>query len=93
MELTQPHHMSLPAVMKHLRVLERAGLVSQKKTGRIRRCRLAVQPLQQASNWLAQYRSFWESQLNALDRYLTQQQTVEVSAWRKPSPYRKPRSK
>jgi DNA-binding transcriptional ArsR family regulator len=93
MELTQPYRMSLPAVMKHLRVLERAGLVSQKKTGRVRRCRLAVQPLQQASNWLAQYRTFWENQLNALDRYLTQQQAAEVSEWRKQTPYRRPRSK
>jgi predicted transcriptional regulator len=66
--------MSLPAVMKHLRVLEYAGLVSQEKTGRIRRCRLAVQPLKQASEWLSFYRNFWENQLNALERYLTQDQ-------------------
>jgi hypothetical protein len=66
--------MSLPAVMKHLRVLEEAGLVSQEKTGRIRRCRLAVQPLKQASEWLSFYRTFWENQLNALERYLTQDQ-------------------
>jgi predicted transcriptional regulator len=69
--------MSLPAVMKHLRVLEDAGLVSQEKTGRIRRCRLAVQPLKQASEWLSFYRSFWESQLNALERYLTQDRTSD----------------
>ncbi len=72
-ELAQPYRMSLPAVMKHLRVLEEAGLVSQEKTGRIRRCRLAVQPLKQASEWLSYYRTFWENQLNALDRYLTQE--------------------
>ncbi len=76
-ELAQPYRMSLPAVMKHLRVLEDAGLVSQEKTGRIRRCRLAVQPLKQASEWLSFYRSFWESQLNALERYLTQDRTSD----------------
>lgn len=74
-ELARPYSISLPAVMKHLGVLENAGLVSQEKTGRIRRCRLAVQPLKQAAEWLSHYRAFWENQLNALDRYLTQEQT------------------
>jgi DNA-binding transcriptional ArsR family regulator len=73
-DLARPYSISLPAVMKHLRVLENAGLVSQEKTGRIRHCRLAVQPLKQASEWLSYYRSFWENQLNALERYLTQDQ-------------------
>jgi hypothetical protein len=95
--------MSLPAVMKHLRVLEEAGLVSQEKVGRIRHCRLAVQPLQQASEWLSHYRIFWENQLNALDRYLTQSlsprlettqhPTQEVPQWRKRSRHRKSLSK
>jgi DNA-binding transcriptional ArsR family regulator len=73
-ELARPYRISLPAVMKHLRVLEDAGLVSQEKTGRVRRCRLAVQPLKQATEWLSYYRIFWENQLNALDRYLMQEQ-------------------
>jgi hypothetical protein len=91
--------MSLPAVMKHLRVLEEAGLVSQEKVGRIRHCRLAVRPLQQASEWLSHYRIFWENQLNALDRYLTQSlpprlettqhPAQEVPPWRKRSRHRK----
>ena len=76
-ELAKPYRMSLPAVMKHLRVLEHAGLVSQEKTGRVRRCRLAGESLRQAADWLAQYRAFWETQLDSLDRYLTQQQTSE----------------
>jgi hypothetical protein len=63
--------------MKHLRVLEDAGLVSQEKTGRVRRCRLAVQPLKQATEWLSYYRIFWENQLNALDRYLLQEQSSQ----------------
>ncbi|HTF44214.1 MAG TPA: metalloregulator ArsR/SmtB family transcription factor [Terriglobales bacterium] len=76
-ELARPYRISLPAVMKHLRVLEDAGLVSQEKTGRVRRCRLAVQPLKQATEWLSHYRIFWENQLNALDRYLMQEQSSQ----------------
>ena len=91
-QLAQPHRMSLPAVMKHLRVLQKAGLVSQQKIGRVRHCRLAVQPLQQASDWLSQYRSFWEKQLESLARYLRQQKTVEVAEWRPQNPHPKPRS-
>jgi DNA-binding transcriptional ArsR family regulator len=72
-ELARPHRMSLPAVMKHLRVLQRAGLVTQRKTGRTRRCRLTARPLQKAEAWLSQYRAFWESQFDALDRYLAQE--------------------
>ena len=79
-ELARPYSISLPAVMKHLRVLEDAGLVSQEKTGRVRRCRLAVQPLKQATEWLSYYRIFWENQLNALDRYLLQGQSSQPKA-------------
>jgi DNA-binding transcriptional ArsR family regulator len=92
-ELARPHRMSLPAVMKHLRVLEQAGLISQEKAGRVRRCRLAAQPLQHALAWLSQYRAFWEKQFDALDRYLTQQQTVEVTGWPRHTPRHKQRSK
>jgi len=76
-ELARPHRMSLPAVMKHLRVLQRAGLVRQRKRGRTRHCRLAPRPLQRAEAWIAQYRAFWEGQFDALDRYLAQQKTEE----------------
>ena len=79
-ELAKPYRISLPAVMKHLRVLEDAGLVSQEKTGRVRRCRLAAQPLKQATEWLSYYRIFWENQLNALDRYLLQGQSSHPKA-------------
>ena len=71
-ELARPHRMSLPAVMKHLRVLQRAGLVIQRKTGRIQHCRLSPRPLQTAEAWISQYRAFWEGQFDALDRYLKQ---------------------
>jgi DNA-binding transcriptional ArsR family regulator len=76
-ELARPHRMSLPAVMKHLRVLQRAGLVTQRKSGRTRRCRLAPRPLQRAEAWISQYRAFWEGQFAALDRYLTQHKSEE----------------
>ena len=69
-ELAEPFPVSLPAISKHLRVLERAGLVRQQKDGRIRRCRLEVFPMQQASDWVDSYRRFWEGQLDALADYL-----------------------
>jgi DNA-binding transcriptional ArsR family regulator len=76
-ELAKPHRMSLPAVMKHLRVLEQAGLVSQKKTGRTRRCQLAAQPLKDAGTWINQYRNFWEGTFDSLERYLRQSDQLE----------------
>jgi DNA-binding transcriptional ArsR family regulator len=76
-ELAQPHRMSLPAVIKHLRVLQRAGLVTQRKSGRTRHCRLKPKPLQRAEAWISQYRMFWVGQFEALDRYLAQQKTEE----------------
>lgn len=87
-ELAAPHKMSLPAVMKHLRVLEQAGLVSQRKIGRERHCRLTAQALKPASDWIAQYRQFWERQFDALDRYLSESQpsTEEKKSCRKPKP-------
>jgi DNA-binding transcriptional ArsR family regulator len=81
--LAAPHRMSLPAVMKHLQVLERAGLVRQRKKGRVRHCRLSAQPLKQAEAWLSKYRMFWKNQFDSLDRHLTQQQSLEARAWTK----------
>lgn len=71
-ELAKPHRMSLPAVMKHIRVLEVAGLVSQAKTGRTRHCRLAAEPMRNAEEWISQYRRFWEGTLDSLERFLSQ---------------------
>ena len=67
-ELAEPFldTMSLPAVSKHLRVLERAGLLRQEKDGRVRRCHLEPEPLRQASEWVNRYRRFWSNQLDAL---------------------------
>ena len=69
-ELAAPFEMSLPAVSKHLRVLERAGLLRQQKDGRIRRCRLDAKAMKNAAKWIERYRRFWEQQLDALARYL-----------------------
>jgi DNA-binding transcriptional ArsR family regulator len=88
-DLARPYRMSLPAVMKHLRVLQRAGLVSQEKTGRVRRCRLAGESLRQAADWVARYRVFWETQLNSLERYLAQETSTEDSAWSKHRSHRR----
>jgi len=82
-ELARPYRMSLPAVMKHLRVLQRAGLVRQKKIGRSRRCRLAARPLKNAEAWISQYRVFWEKQFDSLDRYLMHAPSTEDPAWPK----------
>ena len=71
-DLAGPHRMSLPAVMKHVRVLQNAGLVSQKKIGRTRFCQLAPAPLRQAEDWIAQYRRFWEGAFDSLERFLSQ---------------------
>jgi DNA-binding transcriptional ArsR family regulator len=73
-ELAKPHRMSLPAVMKHVRVLEQAGLVKQKKSGRTRHCQLAAEPLKDAEQWINQYRAFWQNQFASLDRYLSQEE-------------------
>jgi len=81
--LAAPHKMSLPAVMKHLQVLEHAGLVRQKKRGRVRQCHLSAQPLRQAEAWLSRYRMFWGRQLDSLERYLTQSRPTETRAWKK----------
>ncbi len=76
-DLAEPHRMSLPAVMKHLRVLEQAGLVSQKKVGRTRFCHLAPTPLKAAEDWIAQYRRFWEGAFDSLERFLSQDPPTE----------------
>src|SRR5580692_8429735 len=89
-QLARPHRMSLPAVMKHLRVLQKAGLVTQRKFGRTRRCRLAARPLKNAEAWISHYRAFWETQFDSLDRYLAQNKT-EAQEWPRNGSLPKPR--
>jgi DNA-binding transcriptional ArsR family regulator len=68
-ELAEPFSISLPAVSKHLRVLESAGLVERRVDGRIHQCSLAAGPLQKIERWLHVYRNFWEGSLDSLARY------------------------
>jgi DNA-binding transcriptional ArsR family regulator len=63
---------SLPAISRHLRILEQAGLMTRRKVGRTHHCRLAAAPLGAAAAWLSTYQSFWDAHLNALDDYLSQ---------------------
>ena len=69
-ELAAPFRMSMPAVSKHLRVLGQAGLLTQTKQGRSRRCRLVAEPLAEAAHWMAKYERFWEARFVALEQYL-----------------------
>ncbi|MBC8280045.1 MAG: winged helix-turn-helix transcriptional regulator [Chloroflexi bacterium] len=68
--LAEPFDVSLPAISKQLRVLERAGLLVQQKDGRVRRCHLEAQPMKAAVDWIAQYQRFWDEQLESLASYL-----------------------
>lgn len=69
-ELAEPFDMSLPAISKHLKVLEEAGLVSQRVDAQWRPRRLEVEPLQEVDEWLDQYRAVWEERFDRLDEYL-----------------------
>jgi len=73
-ELGQPFRISLPAVSKHLKVLERAGLISRGRRAQWRPCRLEPEPLKRASDWLQEYRRCWEERLERLDEYLQELQ-------------------
>lgn len=68
--LAKPYQMSLPAVSKHLRVLERAGLLRRRRYGRVHRLQLEAGPLKDAANWIEKYRLFWEGSLDRLAAYL-----------------------
>jgi DNA-binding transcriptional ArsR family regulator len=76
-ELAAPFAMSLPAVSKHLKVLERAGLIARGREAQWRPCRLEARPLKDAFNWLEHYRRFWEQSLDRLDAYLHELQVKE----------------
>jgi len=69
-ELAQPFAMSLPAVSKHLKVLERAGLISRGREAQWRPCRLEATPLKDVADWIELYRRFWEQSLDRLEEYL-----------------------
>ena len=71
-ELAEPFGISMPAISKHLKVLEKARLITRQKDAQWRRCQLSPQPLRAASDWIAQYQRFWEGQFDALARYLNE---------------------
>lgn len=71
-ELAEPFGISMPAISKHLKVLEKADLISRHKDAQWRRCKLHAEPLRAASDWITQYQQFWEAQFDALANYLNQ---------------------
>ncbi|MFO1163325.1 MAG: metalloregulator ArsR/SmtB family transcription factor [Reyranellaceae bacterium] len=80
-ELAHPFDMTLPAISKHLKVLERAGLIARGREAQRRPCRLEAAPLREVLEWVATYRQFWERRLDRLERYL---QTAQAQAQQKP---------
>ena len=73
-ELAEPFEMTLPGVSKHLKVLERAGLISRSRVVQSRPCRLEAAPLREAADWVEGYRRFWEGSFDRLEDYLTELQ-------------------
>jgi DNA-binding transcriptional ArsR family regulator len=89
-ELASGFDITLPAVSKHVRVLERAGLATIEKQGRVRRCSLDAQPMRDAAEWIAKYRAYWEASFDRLAAYLDEQSEGAGEAW--PSKRRRERS-
>ena len=89
-ELAEPHGMSLPGFMKHLRVLEEAGLIARNKEGRVVSCELSAAPMREAATWMQRYEKFWTEKLDSLARYLYQQE--ELQTWTQPGSPKGPRS-
>lgn len=81
-DLAEPFAMSLPAISKHLKVLEHAGLIARGRNAQWRPCRLSAAPLKEAADWLDAYRAFWEQSFERLDEYL---RTLKAEKQQKPS--------
>ena len=79
-ELAEPFDMSMPAISKHIRVLERAGLIAQRRDAQWRRCRIEAAPLKQVADWAEHYRHIWEERLDRLDDYLQQISNKEAKS-------------
>ena len=82
-ELAEPFDMSMPAVSKHLRVLERAGLIARGREAQWRPCRIEPAPLKQVAAWAERYRHIWEARLDRLDDYLQEMKAKERKHGRK----------
>ena len=76
-ELSAPFEMSMPAISKHLKVLERAGLIARGREAQWRPCRLEAAPLKEVATWVEEYRQVWEQRFDRLDRYLRELQAKE----------------
>src|SRR6186997_1477415 len=83
-ELAAPFEMSMPAVSKHLRVLERAGLIARGREAQWRPCRLEAAPLKEVADWTERYRAIWERHFDSLENYLQQMKAKETRHARKP---------
>jgi DNA-binding transcriptional ArsR family regulator len=88
-KLAEPFEMSMPAISKHLKVLERAGLIARGREAQWRPCRLEAGPLKDVSNWVEKYRRFWEESFDRLDVYLAELKAKETKEKKKHA--RKPR--
>jgi DNA-binding transcriptional ArsR family regulator len=82
-ELAEPFEMSMPAVSKHLRVLERAGLIARGREAQWRPCRIEAAPIREVAEWAERYRAIWEARFDRLDTYLQQLKTKEKKHARK----------
>jgi len=83
-ELAEPFEMSLPGISKHLKVLQRAGLIARGRRAQWRPCRLEAGPLKEVADWVGHYRRFWEQSFDRLDAYLHELQRKEKKHGRKP---------
>ena len=88
-ELAEPFEMSLPAVSKHLKVLERAGLIARGREAQRRPCRIEPAALKHVDDWLEEYRRLWDARLDRLDDYLQKLQAKEKKHGRKTQPRRR----
>jgi DNA-binding transcriptional ArsR family regulator len=92
-ELAEPYAMSLPAVSKHLKVLERAGLIVRGREAQWRPCRIEPRALKEVDDWLERYRRFWEQSFDRLDDYLRELQAKEKKDGRKSKAKRRDRNR
>ena len=82
-ELAEPFDMTMPAITKHLKVLEKAGLIRRRREAQWRPCRLEPAPLKEVSDWITRYRQIWEERLDRLDDFLHEMQSKEQKAKRR----------
>lgn len=90
-ELAEPFQMTLPAITKHLKVLEKAGLIERSRSAQLRPCKLRAKPLKEAASWINRYRTFWEASFDRLDDYLKELQAKPTAS--PSSPTRKKRKR